>query len=209
MRDLRKTARRLLADTELKKVEITATPPFVKLVFERQEFEGILQCQDAIADLISRYFIGHQVFWLDLEKEEIERTKTSLLRAKDSLMTEARSLGSKPDPAMVGLARIVRSWAQATDAAYANLQHKLEDIAAEKASVLGYDSANEDRRHAMKETLIELRQTVYPSVQVLTSFLSDDDPTKAKSQQLIDSGLEHLESARLVRDIMPDLDEAS
>lgn len=209
MLDLRKVARRLLADIQLKKIKLIAFPPFVKLVFERMEFEGIPQSQDTIADLVSRYFIGHQVYWLDLRKEDIDRTQSSLLRAKDALMVEALSPGSKLDPAMVGLARAVRSWAQAADQARANLQGKLDDIAAEKASVLGYNSANEDRCLALKETLIELRQTIYPSIQALTSFLSDEDPTKAKAQGLIDKGLERLESVSLARQVMPDLDEAA
>ena len=124
-------------------------------------------------------------------------------------MEEARSLGGKSDPAMVGLARVVRSWAQATGDACTSLQRKLEDIAAEKASVLGYDSANEDGGLALKETLVELRQTIYPSVQALTSFLSEDDPTKVKSQQLIDRGLEHLEGVKQAMQTIPELDEAT
>jgi hypothetical protein len=53
----------------------------------------------------------------------------------------------------------------------------------------GYDSAGEDRFDLMTERLTELRRRTYPVVQVLASFLDDDDPTKARVKEKIDAGL--------------------
>lgn len=209
MSDPIKHLKRLLRDASVSKIEISAAPPFVKLVFDTAELEGLLHSQALISDLVARHFIRPSVYWIDLEQEIHSEVDNSLKNAEDGLDQIARELSNKSDPAMIGFGKFVRSWATATALVRGQLAHNIKQIAEEKDSVLGYDSAGEDRRTALRDALIELRQSVYPTVIMLVAFLADDDPTKSKAQELLDKGLNIVADAKLQREISPEVDEAN
>lgn len=209
MSDPLKSLKLLLRDLSVSKIEISAAPPFVKLVFDRAELEGLLHRQSLISDLIARHFVRRRIYWMDIAKEMPEFGIKSLEEAESGLDEIARDLETKSDPAIIGFAKFVRSWASASSLARKRLRDTVEEIDEEKASVLGYDSAGEDRYNALRDALIELRKTVYPTVTMLVAFLADDDPTKTEARKRLDDGLNIVHDAKLQRETSPQVDEAA
>jgi len=204
-----KSLHRLLRDNSVSKIEVTATPPFVKLVFDRSELEGLLRAQSQIADALSRLFVRRRVFWEDIGKEAPDYVLDSLTTAETELDGYVASLSSNSNDSVAGLAKFIRAWSAACAGTRKPLKQRLDEIDAEKAQVLGYDWAGEDREHALRDALISLRRTVYPLVAALIAFLPDDDPTKTEAQNLWDRGLNEIADATLQRAVLPDFDEAT
>jgi len=203
-----KSLHRLLRDSSVNKIEITAMPPFIKLTFDRTELEALLRAQSQIADVLSRHFIRQRVFWEAIDKEQPSYVLTSLASAEAALDTYAATAGDGNDSA-TGLRKFARAWAAACATTHKQLKERLGEIDAEKAQVLGYDSAGEDRREALHDALISLRRTIYPLVSALIAFLPDDEPTKAQAQAQWDSALNQIPDASLQRSVLPDFDEAN
>ncbi|WP_267550788.1 hypothetical protein [Rhizobium rhizogenes] len=197
---------RLLDDSSISKIEVTAMPPFVKISFEKNEIEALLSSRALVSDALARLFIRRRVYWWDLSKENPTWVVESLVAAETELDGLAKELSSKLDPEIRGLAKFIRSWATASHLVSKTLIDQLKDIDDEKASVLGYDSAGEDRQEALNETLIDLRRRIYPTIQMLVAFLDDDDPTKIEAQTCIDKGLNTVANVTLLRDVTPDID---
>jgi len=206
--NLVKSLLRLLKDATVSKIELTAAPPFVKLVFDREELQGLLQGHSIIADAVSKHFIRRRVFWEDITKENREYALKSLEEAEAELNELSLKLSEKKEPLVLGLTKFIRSWASACSLTRKNLKQRLDEIDDEKNNVLGYDSAGEDRAEALRDALIELRKTVYPSVTALIGFLADDDLTKQEAQQKLDYGLNLIADAQLQRESIPEWDEA-
>jgi len=204
-----KSLHRLLRDNSVSKIEITATPPFVKLVFDRSELEALLRGQSQIADALSRLFVRRRVCWQDIAKEIPEDVVESLESAETELDGYVASLSSISNDTVSGLAKFIRAWSAACAGTRKTLKERLDEIDAEKAQVLGYDSAGEDREKALWSALISLRRTVYPLVIALIGFLPDDDPTKTEAQNLWDRGLNEIADASLQRAVLPEFDEAN
>ena len=118
-------------------------------------------------------------------------------------------LSSSKGSSVIALAKFVRAWATAANLVRKELNDRLRDIDDEKASILGYDSANEDRHDAMHDALVSLRQRIYPVVTILACFLTENDPTKHEAQSLLDAGLNLVPDAALQRGCIPEVDEVS
>jgi hypothetical protein len=204
-----KSLLRLLKDTSVSKIELTATPPFVKLVFDREELLGLLQGQALISDAIAQHFVRRRVFWEDIAGENREYVLKSLEQAQTELDGLSSTISERKEPSVIALTKFIRSWASACALTCKTLKQRLDEIDEEKGQVLGYDSAGEDRFEALRDALVSLRQTVYPLVTALIGFLPDDDPTKQAAQQKLDEGLSVISDARLQRESIPEWDEAA
>lgn len=203
-----KSLHRLLRDNSVSKIEITATPPFVKLVFDRSELEALLRAKSQIADAVSRLFVRRRVFWEDIAKESPEYVLKSLAAAETDLDAYSTSISSASSDTVAGLSKFIRAWATACGKTHKSLKERLDEIDIEKAQVLGYDWAGEDRQNALRDALVLLRRTVYPLVGALISFLPDEDPTKLEAQFSLDEGLNLISDAALQRSVIPEFDEA-
>ena len=132
-----------------------------------------------------------------------EGVKKSLAEVESGLDDQAIALASNTDASVVALAKCVRAWTTATSLVHKQLVDSLRDIDEEKALTLGYDSADDDRRAAVRDALKALRRRIYPLVSLLVAFLDDDDPTKNEAQQCLDSGLNVIPDAALQRECNP------
>lgn len=203
-----KSLARLLKDLSVNKIEVSAGPPFAKLIFDKAEFHALLQGQSHISDVVAKCFVRRRVFWEDIRKENREATIKSLEQVEAQLDDLSSKLASNADASVIALAKFVRAWATAASLVRKELADRLRDIDDEKASTLGYDWANEDRESAVYDALISVRQRIYPLVTLLVSILPDDDPTKNEAQSLLDSGLNLMPNAALQRGCIPEVDEA-
>ncbi len=206
--NLLRSLHRLLRDNSVSKIELTATPPFIKLIFDRSELETLLLSQSQLADVLSKHFIRQRVFWEDIAKEQRDYVLASLATAETALDGYAAASESGSDTA-TGLRKFVRAWAAACATTRKQLKERLDEIDAEKAQVLGYDSAGEDRREALHDALIALRRTVFPLIAALIALLPDDEPTKAQAQAKWDEAMNQVRDASIQRSILPDFDEAN
>jgi hypothetical protein len=197
---------RLLRDASVSKIEVSAGPPFAKLTFDKAELSALLQGQSQISDVVARCFVRRRVFWEDIRKENREAVVASLAEVESQLDEWSARLSSAPDASAVALSKFVRAWATASSLVRKQLVDRLRDIDEEKSSTPGYDWANEDRDEAVHDTLLALRQRVYPIVTMLIGFLEDDDPTKAQAQGELDRGLNLVPDATIQRGCMPDVD---
>jgi hypothetical protein len=204
-----KSLLRLLRDSSVSKIEISAGPPFAKMIFDKAELQALLQGQSRIADLVAQCFVRRRVFWQDIAAEDPTYVLESLEQVESELNQLASQLSASTEQSVLTLARFVRSWATASSLVRKELRDTLSDIAQEKALVLGYDSAGEDRQTALQVALVALRQRVYPLVTILVAFLSDEDPTKGEAQAFLDRGLNLVPDAKIQRESMPEVDEAS
>jgi hypothetical protein len=203
-----KSLYRLLRDNSVNKIELTATPPFIKLIFDRSELEALLRSQSQIADVLSRHFVRQRVFWQDIGKENRDYVLTSLELAETELDRYAEGAGHGNDSA-IALGKFARAWAAACATTRKQLKENLDDIDAEKAQILGYDSAGEDRCEALREALVSLRRTVYPLIAALIALLPEDESAKAQAQAKWDEGMDHIQDASIQRSVLPDFDEAN
>ena len=199
---------RLLKDTSVSKIEVSASPPFVKLTFDKAELSALLQGQSQISEVVARCFVRRRVFWEDIRKEDREAVVKSLAEVESQLDEWSARLSSAADASAVALARFVRAWATGAFLVRKQLVDRLRDIDEEKSSTPGYDWANEDRDEAVNDALVALRQRVYPLVTLLIGFLGDDDPTKAEAQGYLDRGMNLVPDAAIQRGCIPDVDEA-
>ena len=203
-----KSLLRLLKDSSVNKIEVSASPPFAKLVFDKTELQALLQGRSHISDVVAKCFVRRRVFWEDIRKERREAVAKSLEQVEAQLDELSSKLTSNTDASVLALAKFVRAWATAASLVRKGLNDRLRDIDEEKASTPGYDWANEDRESAVHDALVSVRQRIYPLVTLLVSFLTDDDPTKSEAQSLLDSGLNLIPDAALQRACMPEVDEA-
>lgn len=216
MSRLRRSVRHLL-DIPVEKIELSAAPPFVKIVFTKGEMQTLLQNDLLIAKTVAKYFNRRRVFWMDIRKENANAVVKSLKEVESELNEwPPTPLGNN----MAGLERSVIAWATATSLVRRELGDRLHEIARDKASIPGYDSANEDRFAAMHSALVSLRQQIYPLVGALVDFLEDDnDPTKTEAQRILhtkteaqcilDQGLNLIPDAALIRGCIPEVNEAT
>lgn len=155
--------------------------------------------------MVAKAFLRHCVFWLDLSKEDFESSVKSMENVECEL--DNFSLELKKNSSVAALAKFVVSWSTQVSVVRRNLVDRYRDIADEKATVLGYDSAGEDRVEALYDAVVALRQLIYPIVATFIAFLPDDDPTKQQAQLYLDSGLNVVPDAQLQRGCMPVVDE--
>ncbi len=207
--NLFKSLTRLLNDNSVSKIELTATPPFVKLVFDREELVALLKGQAQISEVVSKQFVRRRVFWEDLAKEYYEYVIESLAQAEIGIDSASNQIADSKDPAAQALTKFLRGWAAACGTTLKTLKQRLDDIQSEKDNILGYDTAGEDRRTAVRDSVTLLRRTVYPFVTALISFLPGDDPTKTEAQRLLDQGFSQIGNAQVVRESQPEWDEAT
>jgi len=207
MLNLKKHLIRLLKDPSVTKVEISAAPPFAKITLERAGIEALLRATQYTSNAVAKCFVRRRVFWEDLRKEHHESVVKSLKEVTAQLNDLVDELLAKPNIS-VALTNLIRQWASEADLVHKELRDRLGEIAEEKASTLGYDTANQDRATEVGNALVSLRQRLYPLVSVLIQLLDDDDPTKKKAQKQWDSGLSFLPNAELIRGCIPDVDEA-
>jgi hypothetical protein len=198
-----------LNDSSVSKIEISASPPFAKLTFDKAELQALLQGQAHISEAVAKCFVRRRVFWEDFRKEKSEAVMKSLEKVEFQLDEWSAKLSSGTDASVIALAKFVRAWATGTSLVRKQLFDRLRDIDEEKSSTPGYDWANEDREGALHNALVSLRQRVYPLVTLLIAFLSDDDPTKADAQSFLDQGLNLVPDAAFQRGCIPDVDEAA
>jgi hypothetical protein len=203
-----KSLMQLLKDASVAKIEISAEPPFAKLVFDKSELAELLQRRSMVADVVARHFVRRRVFWEDIAKEQYLAVVKSLEEAEAGLDSSSAELGASGDRAVLGMAKFVRAWATACSLTRKALSDRLRDIDDEKASTPGYDWAGEHRDEALREALISVRQRIYPLVILLVSFLEENDPTRVEAQGHLDRGLNVVPDARLQRGVLPQVDEA-
>lgn len=208
MADLLKRLTKLIGRLSVSKIELSAGPPFVKLIFERSELEGLLASREKVAEFVSHTFIRRSVYWIDIKKEDISEVITSLTRAEAELDTFSKELGKSEDSDNRALRKFVRSVADATHLTRNELEGQAKDIQDQKNYDLGYDSAGEDRVSALGDALLSLRRRSYPTWQMLIDLMPEDDPAKAEAQRLLNTGLDATRDAALMRDVQPELDEA-
>ena len=199
---------RLLKDASVVKIEVSAGPPFVKLIFDKAELSALLQGQSQVSEVVARCFVRRRVFWEDIRKENREAVVESLAAVESQLDEWSANLSSATDASAVALAKCVRAWATGASLVRRELVDRLRDIDEEKSSTPGYDWANEDRHAAVHSALVSLRQRIYPLVTLLIGFLGDDDPTKSEAQRYLDIGLNLVPDAAIQRACIPDVDEA-
>jgi hypothetical protein len=197
---------RLLNDSSVNKIEISATPPFVKLIFDKAELQAALQGQSQISDVVSKYFVRRRVFWEDLRKEDPAAVEASLQEVEERLDGVTAQMAASTDALITGIAKFVRAWASSSSKTRKELSDKLREIREEKASTPGYESAGEDRHKALSETLIDLRRRIYPIITMMVALLSVDDPTKSEAQGYLDQGLNLVPNAALQRACTLDID---
>ena len=207
MLNLKKHLLRLSKDFSLSDVEISAASPFVKITLKRVEIDPLLRANQYTSNVVAKCFVRRRVFWEDLSKEHHEYVVKSLAAVTKELNDLSDKLLSEPNSS-VALSNLIRDWATGTVLVHKELRERLGEIAEEKASTPGYDSANEDRATELSHTLVSLRQRIYPLVSVLIQLLDDDDPTKGEAQKLWDNGLNSTLDAKLIRGCIPDVDEA-
>ena len=199
--------RMLSRDVSITKVELTAAPPFVNMVFETQDIRHLPEAFDTIRDIVTLHFIRRQVMWMDIAKEEPQYVLASLETAEKGLDTQLHKLIEKAGPDVSALATFVRSWATACALARKDLRRTLDDIDAEKAQILGYDSAGEDRDEALRDALVLLRKTVYPLIYALIEVLPKDDGVRQQALAIWKQGLDFIRDADVQRSAIPDWDE--
>jgi hypothetical protein len=202
-----KSLLRLLKDAAVSKIEVSASPPFAKLTFDKAEMQALLQGQSHVSEVVARCFVRRRVFWEDIRKENREAVVQSLTEVEAHLDDWSAKLSSSADASPVALAKFVRAWASGASLVRKELVDRLRDIDEEKSSTPGYDWASEDRDAAVHDALVALRQRIYPLVTLLIAFLGDDDPTKAEAQAFLDRGLNLVPDAAIQRGCMPDVDE--
>lgn len=201
---------RLLKDGSVRQLELTAAPPFVKLVFDKTEFEAMLRGKEQISAAVADNFVARRVYWVDIKKESEAWVDDSLTQAEAELSQLSKRLSESADETVVALAKFCRAWATETKLVHKTWRDELKRITDEKnADPGGYDSSNSDRADAMHETLVSLRQRIYPMVSVLVAFLDEDDPAKTTAQNLLDAGLNLVPKAVVQRGCVPEIDEAS
>lgn len=203
-----KSLHRLLKDASVSKIEVSASPPFAKLTFDKVELQALLQGQSYISEVVSKCFVRRRIFWEDIRKENREAVVESLTQVESQLDDWSAKLSSGSDASVVALAKFVRAWATGASLVRKQLVDRLRDIDEEKSSTPGYDWANEDRDTAVHDALVALRQRIYPLVTLLIAFLGDDDPSKSEAQELLDLGLNLVPDVALQRGCIPDVDEA-
>jgi hypothetical protein len=204
--NLLRSLHRLLRDNSVSRIELTATPPFIKLTFDRSELESLLRSRSQAADVLSKHFIRQRVFWEDIAKEDRGYVLVSLATAETALDVYAAALESGSDTA-IGLQKFVRAWAAGCATTRKQLKESLDKIDAEKAQIIGYDSAGEDRREALEKALIELRCTIFPLIAALIALLPDDEPTKADAQAKWEEGMNKVRDGSIQRSVLPSFDE--
>jgi hypothetical protein len=205
-----KSLLRLLKDTTVSKIELTATPPFVKLVFDKEELLGLFRGQALVSDAISKHFVRRRVFWEGIPEQNREYVLESLEEAEAGLDGLSLMLSEGTEPSAVGLTKFLRSWASTCALARKSLKKRLDEIEnEEKNHTLDHDSAEKNRTKAYRDALVALRRTVYPLVTALVGFLPDNDPTKQAAQKKLDEGLGVVPGVSLKRESIPDWDEAS
>src|SRR5437763_601736 len=173
MANVFKSLLRLLKDASVSKIEVSASPPFVKLIFDKAELQAMLQGQSHISEVVAKCFVRRRVFWEDIRKENREAVMKSLVEGESQLDELSTKLSSSADASVLALAKFVRAWASAASLVRKDLVDRLREIDEEKASTPAYDWANEDRENAVHEALTSLRQRVYPLVTLLVGFLGD------------------------------------
>jgi len=200
---------RLLKDASVSKIEVSASPPFAKLTFDKAELSALLQGQSQISEVVARCFVRRRVFWEDIRKENREAVVESLAEVESQLDEWSAKLSSAVDASAIALVKFVRAWATGASLVRKQLVDRLRDIDEEKSSTPGYDWANEDRDEAVHDALVALRQRVYPLITLLIGFLGDDDPTKAEAQGYLDRGLNLVPDTAIQRGCIPDVDEVN
>ena len=205
MRDLTKPLRRYLG-VAVRDVKLKAEPPFAEVTLSVDGLLSLIRDRASVASLIDDCFVRRRVFWQDVRGENPEAVRQSLAEVEFALAERTSHLVSSNDIAVTELAKFSRAWGSATALVRKDLETSLRDIADEKESTPGYDSAGDDRRTVVGEALVGLRQRVYPLVYALISFLPDDDPVKADAEPKLMSGLDFVR-ADIVEGSIPELDE--
>ena len=100
---------RLLNDSTVTKVELSAGPPFVKLTFDKTVIQAVLQGRQQVSDLIAKCFIRRRVFWQDESAEGREAVCESLQQVEGELNEIVVDFAKSADLTTIGLATFVRS----------------------------------------------------------------------------------------------------
>lgn len=206
--NLFRSLHRLLRDNTVSHIELTAAPPFVKLIFDRSELESLLRSQSDVSNVLSQHFIRRRIFWEDFAAETPQYVLDSLRLAAMKL-DDCVGAAQDANDAAVGLRKFARAWAAACVNTRNNLEGRLAEIDAEQAQVLGYDNAGEDTQEALRDALVTLRRTSFPLIAALIAILPDDDPTKKQAQDTWDGAMNQIRDAEIQRSVLPSFDEAS
>src|SRR5713101_4771379 len=92
-----KSLLRLLKDTSVNKIEVSASPPFAKLTFDKAELQSLLEGQSHISDVVAKCFVRRRVFWEDIRKENREAVVKSLEQVEAHLDDLSSKLSSSTD----------------------------------------------------------------------------------------------------------------
>ena len=191
MRNLVQQLRRYL-ELGVERVELSAGPPFVKVIFSVQGLLRLAEGREQVANLLATCFVRRRVFWIDIRREDPKWVVKSLVEVESDLDQRMAELATSRDLALTELTKAVREWGTATSHVRKALERELREINDEKATTPGYDTAGMDRRTVVGEALVSLRQRVYPWVYTLASFLPEDDETRQHVQRNLFSGLDEV-----------------
>lgn len=198
----------LLKHGSVSKIELTAMPPFAKIVFDKEELVALLQSQSLVSEAVDVHFVRRQVFWQDIRKENRDDVLKSLTDAESQLDGLKKQLAGSKNASALGLVKFLSGWATACSTTAKTLRRSLKEIEEQKAYEIDYESACDDRQKVLGEALVSLRQTVYPLVEALVAFLPEDDSAKKEAQELLNTGLNLMPNAKLLRGCFPQWDEA-
>ena len=185
---------------------VLKAPPFVEIKFDRAELKALIEAPNLVSNIVATCFIQRRVFWEDIRKEDHKGVMKSLVEVESNLNQQSLQLATSPVSSVSALTKLVIAWASGASLVRKELEDRLREIDEEKATMLGYDSANEDRHEAIHDALVSLRKRIYPLVNALVAVLADDDPTKVEAQGYLDRGLNLIPDAALQRGCIPEFD---
>jgi hypothetical protein len=193
----------LLTRLEVSEVKLKAL--FIELTFKREEVLATSKAETEIEDALTRFFLRKDVLRVDLAAEIYEEVTASLQAIVVGLDEKAAALKAvpRPGPERLALARAFTSWASGTLSAKKELDRRWQDIADEKASILGYDSANEDRQAALGDAVLDLRKKTAPLIFALIDMLPDTNPKKQEFQDAWDRANQYVRDESIKRRLTP------
>ena len=151
-------------------VVMTAAPPFERIEFKPQEVLKLPTVTNLFAGPWIGNFVHQEMMWLDLPKEDYEDVIKGPGGRQRRAIQGRRGTQEGPRPCPP------QGWADCSLAGLRPAPRPAEshgpyaEIAEEKAQILGYDSAGEDRREALYDALIERdRRRIRSSMHLIRS----------------------------------------